>query len=350
MARIIGFDFLRALAISLVVLSHMSKDFYLAGFYGVELFFALSGFLIGSIFYRVFVEAPRFSFRVIKIFLLRRWWRTMPNYYLFLIINIWFFSHSGGNLSDLNILPYLIFSQSVGDLAQFYNESWSLCVEEWFYLLLPLSFFLFNKLGLTKKYTFLVVTIAFIVIPIFLREFSLAYQPTVLLRTLTFGRLDSIFYGVAIAFIACHYQLSSSVKRLLGFSSLAVLLVFILFQHFYYSDTTLALYYRVSLIVLPLSFAMALPWFSMFHKFPAMFNSLQKPIFLVSIWSYSIYLSHIPILFLTYQAFGLLRSSTFINLVSKLAALSICLLISSLLFKYFEFPLTRLRPAESSAH
>ncbi len=52
--RNFGLDLARALAISLVVFSHLSKSVEVFGLYGVELFFALSGFLIGGILYRIF--------------------------------------------------------------------------------------------------------------------------------------------------------------------------------------------------------------------------------------------------------------------------------------------------------
>ncbi|MEM1002632.1 MAG: acyltransferase family protein, partial [Bacteroidota bacterium] len=96
--RIFGLDILRALAISLVVLSHLfwitskstgviSEIMSLAGVIGVEIFFVLSGFLIGRIMYGFFVKQA-FSFKDVINFWKRRWFRTLPNYYLILIVNV----------------------------------------------------------------------------------------------------------------------------------------------------------------------------------------------------------------------------------------------------------------------
>jgi peptidoglycan/LPS O-acetylase OafA/YrhL len=86
-SRIFGLDFLRAAAISLVVFAHAeiflhtlgvpSTLFHYAGFQGVELFFAISGFLIGSILMKANITSPNELLR----FYFRRWMRTLPAFY-----------------------------------------------------------------------------------------------------------------------------------------------------------------------------------------------------------------------------------------------------------------------------
>jgi len=92
--RVFGLDFLRALAILLVLVAHASFMFlplthrleawWMLGHLGVELFFVLSGFLIGAILVK---QAQAARLRIGR-FWLRRWLRTLPNYYLLLGINI----------------------------------------------------------------------------------------------------------------------------------------------------------------------------------------------------------------------------------------------------------------------
>ncbi len=57
------------------------------GFYDVELFFVLSGFLIGQILIRQGPELRRV--RNVTMFYVRRWFRTLPLFWLFLAVNIW---------------------------------------------------------------------------------------------------------------------------------------------------------------------------------------------------------------------------------------------------------------------
>jgi hypothetical protein len=88
-----GLDLARAAAVCSVLIAHASL-FYaeghpaaryvliIFGVVGVEIFFALSGFLVGRQLLRV-AEGDASAWR----FLLRRWYRTLPNYYLFLLVN-----------------------------------------------------------------------------------------------------------------------------------------------------------------------------------------------------------------------------------------------------------------------
>ena len=87
---------MRAIAILLVVIGHGSSiagDLFHAipsipFIDGVDLFFVLSGFLIGGILIAKIEESDRINLKLILTFLKRRWYRTLPNYYLFLSVNI----------------------------------------------------------------------------------------------------------------------------------------------------------------------------------------------------------------------------------------------------------------------
>jgi peptidoglycan/LPS O-acetylase OafA/YrhL len=92
-ARDLGLDAVRAMSIALVLLSH-SIFFYphsfvttlvvqYLGWLGVEVFFSLSGFLIGRIM--LSMEGGRLDGRALLTFFLRRWLRTLPLYYLVLL-------------------------------------------------------------------------------------------------------------------------------------------------------------------------------------------------------------------------------------------------------------------------
>jgi len=96
--RNVGLDLARSIAIFFVVFSHTIwiSDHYpplidyamrVSGTIGVEIFFIISGFLIGKIILRE-IQDENYTFKQIKTFLFRRWFRTFPNYYLLLLVNV----------------------------------------------------------------------------------------------------------------------------------------------------------------------------------------------------------------------------------------------------------------------
>ncbi len=105
------------------------------GAYGVDLFFVISGWLIGGLFWR---EAARFGEVEVRRFIVRRVLRTMPPYFVALAL----YSVAAGMFSApppiLN-WHYLCFVQNYGVVIPSFVVSWSLCVEEHFYLFFPLA-------------------------------------------------------------------------------------------------------------------------------------------------------------------------------------------------------------------
>lgn len=122
--RIFGLDVMRAMAIVMVVVAHAvfvfkgySNSFFdilhIFGFLGVEIFFVLSGFLIGGILFKLF-RTKDVSFMDLKHFWIRRWFRTLPLYFLFLIINILIALLTGFELPN-SLWKYLFFLQNFSD-------------------------------------------------------------------------------------------------------------------------------------------------------------------------------------------------------------------------------------------
>src|SRR5437868_4314520 len=93
MQRSAGLDLMRALAITLVLLHHFLLPvlrhaswvvpFFGWGFIGVDIFFALSGFLIGRILLKLDSTVARRPRELLR-FWARRWLRTLPIYYVIL--------------------------------------------------------------------------------------------------------------------------------------------------------------------------------------------------------------------------------------------------------------------------
>jgi peptidoglycan/LPS O-acetylase OafA/YrhL len=104
--------------------------------------------------------------------------------------------------------------------------------------------------------------------------------------------------------------------------------------------------YRIAFFIVPGGFALMLPWLDTIRTFPALFAWVETIVQKLSLWSYSIYLSHIPILFTVYALLDPWRGHWAMNVLSKVAGLAVTLAVSRMLFVYFERPLTSLRPRE----
>ena len=124
---------------------------------GVELFFVLSGFLIGGIIIKEFQNNTAFGIKQIFHFWKRRWFRTLPNYYLILLLNviIVYFGIIKEDFLQFNWKFFFFLQNFAHHFYGFFWESWSLSIEEWFYLLFPiilmLLYLLLIKFKINKK-------------------------------------------------------------------------------------------------------------------------------------------------------------------------------------------------------
>ncbi|HXK20103.1 MAG TPA: acyltransferase, partial [Polyangiaceae bacterium] len=154
-------DVLRIVAITMTMLAHASglvdrlaplRPFKSGLWLGVDLFMLISGWLLGGQLLR---DAARGTFDP-RRFYVKRWLRTLPPYYFMLLI-LYFFGapHVGGldgteyiiapsRVDHLHsALPWSVVLTHLTFLQRYvppnlYSVSWSLCVEEHFYLILPL--------------------------------------------------------------------------------------------------------------------------------------------------------------------------------------------------------------------
>lgn len=156
-------DAIRAFAVLLVILFHLEINVFSGGFLGVDVFFVISGFLITRLLVHEFSETGAISF---KSFYARRARRLMPT--LFLTVFLTFvFTFLAFSPSDFMNATNSIFMSSIA-LSNFYflGESdyfdiysnfkpllhtWSLGIEEQFYLIFPVSLFILMKVFGAKK-------------------------------------------------------------------------------------------------------------------------------------------------------------------------------------------------------
>lgn len=174
-------DALRGLAVSLVVAHHYFG--FTLGEIGVDLFFVLSGFLIGGILLDSREQPGYFS-----SFYGRRAFRILPLYWLLLLIAPP--SHWGYYLFFIQQVPWLQFGYPVHDPTFI---TWSLAIEEQFYLILPVLIF-----WLPRPWLIRALWGGVLLAPVWRWLFD-AHLPHASWPVLLPCRLDELFGGVLIA-------------------------------------------------------------------------------------------------------------------------------------------------------
>ena len=353
--RFFGPDVIRALAIVLVLTSHTipgGTEFpvlgvvrYYMGLLGVEIFFVLSGFLIGGILIEELYSDRLDSMSGTVSFWKRRWFRTLPNFYLFLVIIMLQERLSSGTFPDAR--RFFWFGQALlYPDPNFFTASWSLAIEEWFYLLFPMTLFLFAKF-LKKRHALLAVAVAFIVTPAILRFFLPAtWGWDDGLRRITLPRLDTIAYGVILAFAKREYLgIWRFLTKLWPVGLVAVLGVSGIFcDHVVHYGLPLcdSIFYRVFYFCVLSSCLMV--------AFPGIVD-LTEPagwwkviIQKLSLWSYSIYLSQTVVIGVVDAVLKRLGVGYFHAHIDRfILTWLVCIPLSALIYKVYEKPLMKLR-------
>jgi peptidoglycan/LPS O-acetylase OafA/YrhL len=317
--RQIGLDLLRASAILMVVWCHGLHIVYytineflgnvfssMYGHLGVTLFFVLSGFLVGRIFLKEVAFPGRYNRATLMNFWIRRWFRTLPNYLLFLFIYATIFfliknelissDHSNVFLNDTSLLTrYLFFVQNlVTDVPSFFGQSWSLSVEEWFYLLLPLPFFIgvLMKIKVKRHIGPLLISILFLFQVFKLMIFL--FWPGFFKDFMVVFNLDNILIGVLVAYIFLEKPsaLQKNKKSFLVFGLLLLIIVHGLYIKFIITDLPKEYMRPIISFLMSLGFSLCLPFF-IWLRYDGRF---KRAIEIISLSSYTVYLSHFLII------------------------------------------------------
>jgi peptidoglycan/LPS O-acetylase OafA/YrhL len=123
-------DILRGVAVLLVFTRHVNGlPFSTLGWIGVDLFFVLSGFLVSGLLFQEYLELG-----TVKpgTFLLRRAFKIYPQFYFFLAATVAALLATGQSFATINLFAEAAFFQNYH--AGFWTHTWSLAVEEHFYL------------------------------------------------------------------------------------------------------------------------------------------------------------------------------------------------------------------------
>ena len=327
-------DGLRALAIIPVILYHINHEYFANGFLGVDVFFVISGYLVGSIIYTKSISN---SFNFFE-FYYRRIKRIMPLYFLVSLMSA---------LASLALFApsqikdtFQAISASVSFVSNFffYREidyfnpftelsplihTWSLSIEEQFYLFLPFLI-LFSR---RKKvaYFLLSSTILFSLTLYFYyyqEDQSWAFYSSI---TRFWELLAGVFFGIFSI-----YNKSMFKKPYFNYLSITAFCITLIILKF--NVTFLSVSYARVIIVLSTLALIA-------SKNSSVNTKLLSKKFLVHIGliSYSLYLIHQPILsFIRFSGIGINGCSSYLFDI-----LTLCLIyiLSILSYNYFERPI-----------
>ncbi|HLP53422.1 MAG TPA: acyltransferase [Fluviicola sp.] len=353
--RLNGLDHLRALAIIIVFLFHYFilsggqpewlPEFAKFGWTGVDLFFVLSGFLITSQLLSQVKKGKNIS---LKEFYAKRFFRIIP---AFLVVLLLYFLVP--LFREKEALPplwkFLTFTQNFGlDLKNHgtFSHAWSLCVEEHFYLFLPLILIFLQQLKRLKN-AYRVIIVLFLTglaIRFYVYE-SLSQNgevdPVLWYRYIyypTYNRLDGLLVGVLIASI---YQFLPSLwSRIARYGNLWIALGLAILSGAYFLCED-PFTFDASVFGFPL---VAVGYGSLVIGAISPSGFLHKWKSKVTTWiatvSYAIYLTHKGIIHLTHQLLADYEMDS--NIVLVICSLT-CLLGAFLLNRIIENPFIKWR-------
>lgn len=342
--RVFGLDLMRAGAIALVLLSHTALWYgfqplvfqlgLLAGYFGVELFFVLSGFLIGGILIRSLAEPT--SHPSLLAFWRRRWWRTLPNYFLFLVVNLGLHAWLYGK-APLSA-RYLVFCQNLtGPPPPFFTESWSLAVEEWFYLLVPILFFASFKMFRRRFASASLWLICMVIVAVTAARFAYVYaaHPVWLkgVRIVVAYRLDACMFGVLAAWVK-HFRPNVWASGC-GWNALLGLTVLVFNASLPYSLAADSyMLHTIGFSITSLGAALLLPYLDGWRTA----GGWGKPVVRLSLWSYSLYLVNMPIFAVLFERCFHRRP-----FFGTTAFICLSLLFAAGIYRFYEKPIIAFR-------
>ncbi|MEO5684466.1 MAG: acyltransferase [Chitinophagaceae bacterium] len=308
------------------------------GWVGVDLFFVLSGFLIGSILIRNTGSSRYFS-----SFYLRRMVRIIPNYYLLLLIflvilSVPFFKDNYF-LTGNNVIPqwsyfamlhnfYMAYLENMGNTAL--SVTWSIGIEEQFYIVFPLVVYFVNYKWLP------VILVAAIVAACFLR---MGYKSWIPAYVLLPCRMDALSFGALVAWLNHYHDLQVLVKKYfrLLIAVIAADMAACMYLYLKYEDlgpVKNSLFAIVFAIMLVFALTLKESWYGKILRS----NILVR----IGTISYSLYLFHYLILGLFHHMIGNKQGVGIYNttdLIIAVIAFIVSIIFSWVVFKFLETPM-----------
>jgi peptidoglycan/LPS O-acetylase OafA/YrhL len=314
---------------------------------GVEFFFVLSGFLVGGILIRLMESNKLANSQDLFHFWKRRWLRTLPAYYLVLSLNFIFAYWGLTNAKTENFSwKFLLFAHNLkSPFTDFFWESWSLSIEEWFYFITPIMVIILGTLLKSrinaKKTTFLVISLL-IALPLCYRYsisdtvldsfwFEATFRKTVLTR------IDAIMYGVLMVWLWHYYQ--NTIQKIKWPLFILGVIILSTTKKYISEEPTGFDAMTWSFSVMGIGAALLLPMAASWKKCN---QPWSKIVTFISKISYSMYLINLGLVAMVIEK-HFMPETNIQSVVIFISFWMIVITASSLLYRYFEKPITDLR-------
>lgn len=225
-------DFLRTVAVMLTLFRHFGVNIFLykIGWIGVDLFFVLSGFLVSGLLFNEHKKTGKINF---LRFFVRRGLKIYPLFYLLIACFILEVKLNPQiSLSIPHLISEIFFYKNYTGGNIFLVHTWSIDVEEHFYLILPLLLLVLAKINSSKynpftslPYIFVFVAISCLSLRIYTNHRYVTFEHITHVSP-THLRIDSLFFGTLLSYFYNHHfeLLKTFVVRYKSWILLCVLL------------------------------------------------------------------------------------------------------------------------------
>ena len=299
-------DGLRALAVIAVILYHAQlhiygENYFKGGFIGVDIFLVISGYLISSLILKELQETGKFSF---KIFYERRARRILPALFFIMLVSLpfaWqfllpsdFTDFSKSILFSIGFTSNIYFYftgleyGAVDALLKPFLHTWSLSVEEQFYIFFPLLILFIYKFFTKRLFDIFIILLLISLITAHITSNNSPSMSFYFLHT----RMWELLAGSVLAYLEIKYNKRKNfdnkfVDQILPLIGLALITYSIIF----YNDKILHPSFHT---LYPIIGTCLIIWFA--RKDEIITKILSSKLFVsIGLISYSLYLWHYPV-------------------------------------------------------
>jgi peptidoglycan/LPS O-acetylase OafA/YrhL len=313
------------------------------GWAGVDLFFVLSGYLVSGLLFREYQERQRLR---VGRFLIRRGLKIYPAFYAFLLVGIVGTAIVHKPRPLVAWVCEALFIQNYG--ANVWGHTWSLAVEEHFYVMLAILLYYLAKKGGPNPFKVLPRIFVFVTVAVTLARIATAIAHPELEHKIhyfpTHLRIDALFFGVMLSYWS-HFEPEKLAFIKTNGPKVALISALLVAPTLVFNQLSFTMYMLLPALYVGcgglLLTALNAKWFT-----EAPWTHITKPLAFVGVHSYSIYLWHAAILVMGLPILAKIAATAHVTLGLGGEAIFYvvgCIVVGIGMARLIELPVLRLR-------